>query len=162
MDTFGKCDCDRHQCSLERALRAAAADACAEAIEREYGRRPRSDFHLSDFPAHEWVCRAFPLRSDKSCPWCKYAPRTAPTWAQHGVAFALDGRSYRVVSVGSTNRYSNGLHFEDMICAELLSAEPWSLPEPPAAVADVSRALDVLFKELPRFRPADMERALHS
>ncbi len=140
----------------------AAADACLESINKEYGPSSLSDFHLSEFSEDEWVCRAFPRRCDRPCPWCKYTPSSMPAWVQHGTSFALEGQSYRVVSVGCTNSFSpRGLHFEDFVIAELLSDGPWSLPSMPATTGDVSKSLDILFKELPRFRVSAMEKALY-
>lgn len=163
-ELHGTCGCDRPDCVTARAVRGAAARACVAAVVAEYGSSRHEhddDFPLWSYPANEWACRAFPYRSDRPCPGCGYVPARAPGWAVHGVVFGLRGKTYRVVSVGSTSRHSpQGLHYEDTVVAELVSGERWSLPEMPAAVEDVSRALRVLFDDLPRFRRPELERAL--
>ena len=164
-DDYGNCSCDRIECEIARAVRRAAADACLTAIEAEFGPsfwRGAHLRHLSTFPVREWPCVAFPWRSDRACPGCGYVPRKAPAWATHKAVFCLNGKAFRIVSVGSTNRYSNNrLHSEDFITAEPISAAPWALPDLPAPIADVASALTVLFKELPRFRAVDLEKALY-
>jgi len=162
-DRYGTCGCDRPECITARAVRRAAADACQTAIVAEYGstKHDSTDWHLALFPAREWVCRAFPWRSVRPCPSCKFVPRPAPAWAVHGAVFGLDGAAYRIVSVGSSGRRSpNGLHSEAFIITEPVSSEKWSLPELPATCNDVAQALHVLFNDLPRFWIPDLERAL--
>lgn len=110
---------------------------------------------------HDDICRAHDDRTSDPCPRCSYIPAKAPAWATHGVTFAINGKAYRIVSVGSTNRYAPGhLHFEDTILAEPLS-EHWSLPNAPCPVSDFKTALDSLFG-LPSFRPHELSNALVS
>lgn len=160
-DYHGQCDCERNECVVARAVRRAAAEACRTAVEAEYGSDEREEFfHLSTFPAREWACRAFPRRSARSCPGCGYTPWPRLPWVAHGATFAVDGKAYRIVSVGSTNRYSpSGLHFEDIVVAEPVSAGRWSLPELPATVDEVGDALNAL-NGLPKFRMPELDSAL--
>lgn len=162
-DHYGTCDCERDECHVARAVRRAAAEKLLAAMLAEYGDTWHFDeFPLWLFPAREWVCRAFPSRSSRACPGCGYVPATVPSNITFGVVFGLKGSTYRVVSVGSTNRYSNGHHFEDYVTAELVKAEPWSLPDCPASVADVASALHVLFHDLPKFRSFELADAMVS
>lgn len=111
-------------------------------------------------PDPDDICRSFPQRSDTPCPRCSYIPAKAPAWADHGVTFALNGIRYRIVSVGSTNRYApRGLHFEDTILAERLDSSHWELPATPCPTSDVKAALDRLFA-LPHFRPHELASAI--
>lgn len=149
----GNCSCERFECDVARFVRNACSEKVKAAIKAKYGSNPESDFPLSSFPSYEWVCRAFPMRSEFACPSCNYVPRPAPPWAKHRAKFAHKGALYSIVSVGSTNRYSsNGMHFEDFVICEPVADDPWSLPETPALISDVAASLNVLFKELPRFR----------
>lgn len=160
---FGKCDCMRPECVTARAVRRMAADTCQAAIVREFGAVETYEGcpHLSDFPSREWVCRAFPWRSDRPCPACGFTPWHAPVWANHGRVFGLAGQAFRIVSVGSTNRHApNGLHSEDYVHAELIS-EAWSFPQLPAGVDEVGKALKQLFA-LPTFRVPELANAILS
>lgn len=161
-DHFGMGDCDCPEHGVERAIRKAAAEKLLASMLAEYGDTWHFDeFPLWSFPSYEWVCRAFPSRSSRACPGCGYVPSTVPSAFTFGTVFGLKGSTYRVVSVGSTNRYSpRGQHFEDYVTAELVKAEPWSLPDCPAPVADVASALHVLFHDLPKFRSFELADAL--
>lgn len=106
------------------------------------------------------------------CLDCGYVRRLLPAWAKNGVVFALDGVSYRIVAAGcSTNgplpngrsfhRGRQNAHFRDYVIAEPRGkAVAWSLPQAACALADISSALLGL-REMPRFTPEDLERALH-
>jgi hypothetical protein len=162
-DSFGTCDCYRAECEVARAVRKAAAEKLLASVRSEYGNENdfyASDFPLWSFPSREWSCRAFPRRSLRACPGCGYVPSKVPESIKHGAVFALGGLIYRVIAVGSTNHYSNGLHYEDYAIGEVTaSAAPWEFPDCPTPVADVYQALRKL-GELPKFRTADLERAL--
>jgi hypothetical protein len=170
LDDYGTCDCDRPDCAVARAVRAAAADACLASVVVEYGPHGRGEDapHLLLYPLCEWVCRSFPYRSPRPCPACGVVPRRTPAWAVHGATFGLNGRAYRVITVGSSNSRTRrvhheggGLHTEDFVRAELVTSAEWSLSQLPAACDDVVRSLRVLFDELPRFWADDLSRALH-
>jgi hypothetical protein len=99
------------------------------------------------------VCRTNPYRSDEPCPACGYVTATAPTWARHNTTFALSGKRYRIVAVGSTNAFApRHAHSEDYARCELIGDAPWSFPGTPCPIGDVQQALDGLFS-LPAFRP---------
>lgn len=156
-----ECCCDNVDCDIARYIRNACAEKVRAAIQLEYGSTPQSDFHLGSFPPYEWVCRAFPMRSERACPSCNYVPRPALSWAVHGARFALKGVLYSIVSVGSTNRYSpNHMHFEEYVIGEKISDDPWSLPETPCPVSDVAASLDVLFNKMPKFRMHELDNAM--
>jgi len=113
-------------------------------------------------PNPDDICRAQPLRGDTPCPRCGYVSAGAPSWADHGVTFALNGTRYRIVSVGSTNRYApRHLHFEDIIGAERLDSAHWELPAAPCPTSDVKAALGNLFA-LPHFRAHELAAAIRS
>ena len=81
---------------------------------------------------------------------------------RHGARFAVGGKTYRIVSVGSTNRHSpNGLHNEDTVIVESVKADPWEFPSMPAQVPDVAQALRTLFA-LPKFRVPELKGAIHA
>jgi hypothetical protein len=159
---YGRCDCESSDCKVARAVRRAAAEKLVEAMRAGYGEpMVTDDCPLWIFAEREWVCRAFPWRNAQSCPSCGYVPKRLPAAFKHGAVFGLRGACYRVVSVGSTNRYSpNGLHSEDYLRCELVKEVPWALPTLPATKGDVSAALDVLFNDLPMFRWMELEGAL--
>lgn len=103
------------------------------------------------------ICRTQPSRGGP-CPRCGYVSEKAPAWADFGVTFALGASRYRIVSVGSTNKYApRGLHFEDLIICELVT-EKWSFPDVPCLVSDVQDAL-LAMNKLPHFRPGDLQPA---
>lgn len=160
---FGTCDCDRPECDLARALRRVAAEKVSAEINAEYGSTTvYVDFHLASYPSREWVCRAFPWRSSRACPGCGYVPANVPNTITFGTVFGLQGKTWRVISIGSTNRFSpNRLHSEDYAVCQLVSAEPWKFPEVPAPVFDVERALQGLFK-MPTFRSFELANAMVS
>ena len=117
----------------------------------------RAEADVSD--EQDDICRAHPQRCDEPCPRCSYIPTKAPDWAVYKATFAVNGTRYRIVSVGSTNRYSNGLHFEDTVLAERIDSTHWELPAAPCPTSDIKSALDDLFA-LPRFRASDLASAL--
>ena len=160
VENYGGCACDRIECGIARAVRKAAGLACINAIKLEYGSASDCEpFDLASFPAGQWVCRAFPRRSARPCPSCGYTPWILPEWVAPGKCFGFAGKCYRVVSVGSTNRYSNGFHFEDRVTAELLRGEKWRFPALPASINDVEAALKNLF-QLPTFGRLDLEKVI--
>lgn len=159
---YGTCDCGGHECVVARAVRQACAERVAHEITSEYGDSTNywSDLPLSLFSPDEWVCRSFPSRCVRPCPSCGYLPAKVPGWVVHGIVFGLRGKTYRVVSVGGTNEHaSNRLHYEDFVVCELVSSEPWCLPEGSVAKSLLARALGV-FRQLPKFRPVDLEGAM--
>lgn len=77
-----------------------------------------------------------------------------------GRAFILAGQAFRIVTTGSTNRYSkNGLHSEDYVHVEPLKDEAWHFPDTPVAVDVVRQSLTQLFA-LPTFRVPELASAL--
>lgn len=116
---------------------------------------------LEVFEEREWVCRVFPYRCPDPCPGCGYTPLRAPVWALRGhPTFGLGGKLYRIVSVGSTNRYApRGLHNEDVVVCELVQDEPWMFPQIPASKDEILQALNGL-NALPQFRARELENAI--
>ena len=95
------------------------------------------------------------------CANCGYHRRQLPAWARHGAVFAVGGRAYRIVSVGTTNRgVSGGRHLRDVVRAEPIAGDRWGLPDAPCPTRDVASALDQLFG-LPEFTVEEIERAIH-
>jgi predicted RNA-binding Zn-ribbon protein involved in translation (DUF1610 family) len=98
---------------------------------------------------------------ERGCSRSREPGSTLPSWVEVDAMFGLDGRLYRVVSVGSTNRRTR-LHetFEPMVHAEPMDASPWrGLPDAPATKSDVGAALQQLFA-LPVFFHDDLARAI--
>lgn len=115
--------------------------------------------YIRDLYVQDDICRAQPLRSEAPCPRCGYLAAGKPPWADIGASFALAGSRYRIVSVGSTNRYApRGLHFEDTVLCERVDDERWAFPKAPCPVSDIQVALTALF-ELPHFRPHELSAA---
>lgn len=164
-DYYGDWECrdGDEDCLTAKAIRKAAADKVIAAIAAEYGGTSweNPSFPLESYPAREWVCMVFPWRHERPCPGCGYVPRGKPAWADFKVKFALGGKTYRIVSIGSTNRFApRQMHQEDFLICELISSESWSLPAAPATRDEVGKALDVLDR-MPRFRAHELEGALH-
>ncbi len=107
--------------------------------------------------ARDEACRMF-NEYNTPCPSCGYTATRKPAWADFGVTFALAGVRYRIVSIGSTNRYApRHAHFEDSVHCEPVEKH-WGLPAAPCPVADMETALDALFR-LPTFRPHELAGA---
>jgi len=95
------------------------------------------------------------------CAACDWTRETLPEWVTYGSVFGLDGRVYRVIAIGSTNRHAPGnAHFDPHVtCEEVTTADPWSLPPPGTRISDfAARVAD--FRRLPRFYATDLRRAV--
>ena len=106
------------------------------------------------------VCRQHPLHSEVPCPGCGFVSRKLPPWATYGAVFALDGRAYRILGVGSSNgRHERHLHFDDTVVVEPVRGEHWQLPDTPCPVAAFDDAMKAM-RRLPRFDGVDLARAM--
>jgi hypothetical protein len=101
------------------------------------------------------LCRVAPLYPESPCPGCGYVSQKKPEWADDGVTFALDGKRYRIVAIGSTNRFApRQMHYECWIYCEPVE-DRWLLPNSPCFVDAVGSALCDFFK-LPAFRSHEL------
>ena len=97
----------------------------------------------------------------ESCSNCGYLRLVMPRWVKFGAIFALYGRVYRVVTVGTTNRgVASGRHVRETVHAEVTTEAAWRLPNAPCLVVEVAAALADL-QRLPTFYVEDLERAIH-
>jgi hypothetical protein len=112
--------------------------------------------------ADEILCRAHPLDDPRPCPGCGFEQVRRPDWAVTDALFALAGKSYRVVAVGSTNRRSpRNLHFEDYVICRVAGDPAWELPPEGCRVTDLKQALRGL-NEMPRVYARDLASAIRS
>ena len=96
---------------------------------------------------------------DAPCPKCGFQRLPLPAWVRPGAAFALDGQTYRILTIGSSNHNApQQAHFYNQVTAEPLS-DSWALPKALTREALVT-ALQKLCG-LPTFDVNDLERALH-
>lgn len=98
---------------------------------------------------------------DQDCAHCGYKPNPLPSWAVHGAAFALDGRAYRIVAVGSGNGLApgNGYHCWPHVTAQEVKDEKWELPPSGTPLTDLASAMADL-RRLPRFTGRELARAI--
>lgn len=117
--------------------------------------------HWDDYEKRRQQCVDNDDEAGQLCPNCGFQRKPLPPWADFHVVFALNGRTYRIVSLSTTNRRTpNNMHFENRIVAELLS-DPWSgLPDAPCSKADVASSLAAM-RELPQFYMEEITKALH-
>lgn len=82
-----------------------------------------------------------------------------PEWARQGAVFALDGKTYRIVCQGTTNRLHYP-HVSAYVTVEELDSEKWSgLPEAPCTKRDILVALKDL-NRLPQIEAKHLVRAI--
>lgn len=133
---------------------------------RTWRTRPRVFVHAIEqadevFPIAYEACRQHGDRADAPCPGCGFLRVELPAWCVYRAVFALDGKLWRVVSIGSTNRSTHGnMHFQPIASAEEVSGEAWpGLPAAPATKADVGASMRQLFA-LPSFSSQQLQRAI--
>lgn len=116
-------------------------------------------FKITETHKIDDICRAYGIRPTEPCGGCGFVSQPKPPWAEHGATFALNGKRYRVVTVGSTNKHTPGhRHTEDSIRCELVEDASWAFPATPCPTSDVGAALRDLFS-LPAFRPHELAGA---
>ncbi len=95
------------------------------------------------------------------CSWCGFVRVALPEWAKKPWAvFALDGRTWRIVATGSTNRGpGDGYHFRDYVIVEQLDGPKLRLPPEGSKVAALQDFLHSM-NEAPKVYAEDLARAL--
>ncbi|MFI5297363.1 MAG: hypothetical protein ACHREM_04635 [Polyangiales bacterium] len=97
------------------------------------------------------------ITEGQTCPACSYTRTPLPSWTQSTARpiFTLKGKTYRMLSQGSTNSGRQHPHFIDYIIAEEFGSESWALPDAPATGQEILSSLREL-RQLPRFTAAEI------
>ncbi len=78
---------------------------------------------------------------DAQCPRCHFVTPLLPTWVYFGALLRMEGRTWRIVTMGSSNRRTPQNYHHEPMCHIEPADEHWDLPDAPCPVSDVGAAL---------------------